>query len=113
MSENVNTPTNEDLGTVDTHVSMPAPETMNYEQTLQLTDVFVNDVTNALGELAYAETHQIIDFVHNNRTNLPISLANQLINQLASFPWKVVKDVMYNINTNQAAYFILNENTQE
>ena len=111
MSENVNeTVANENLGTMD---NMPAPQTMNYEQTLQLTDAFVNDVTTVLGELAYAETHNIIDFVHNNRNGLPVSLANQLINQLASFPRKVVKDVMHNINTNQSAYFVLNETTQE
>ena len=110
MSENVNTPINENLGTIE---NMPVPETMSYEQTLQLTNAFVNDVTTVLGELAYAETHQIIDFVHNNRNALPISLANQLINQLASFPWKVVKDIMHNINTNQSAYFVLNETTQE
>jgi hypothetical protein len=44
MSENVNTPTNENLGTIDTIESMPAPETMNYEETVTMTSAFVNDV---------------------------------------------------------------------
>ena len=113
MSENVNTPTNENLGTVDTIESMPAPETMNYEETVTMTSAFVNDVVAALGELSYAETHEIIDFVRGSKNPIPINLANQLISRLASFPWKIVNNVMHNIEINQSSYFVLNTPTSQ
>lgn len=92
---------------------MPTPQTMNYEQKVKLTDKFVDDVVNSLGELAYAETHEVIDFVKNNKDGLPINLANQLLNKLATYPYNVINSVMHNIETDQTLYFVLETPVQQ
>lgn len=92
---------------------MPAPQTMNYEQLVKLTDKFVEDVVNSLGELAYAETHVIIDFIKNNKEGMPINMANQLLNKLATFPYNVINGVMHNIEIDQSLYFVLETPTQQ
>ena len=88
---------------------MPVPQTMDYEQKVYFSDKFVEDVVNSLGELAYAETHQIIDFVKDNKDGVPINLTNQLLNQLATFPYNVVNGLMHNIENNQNLYFTLKD----
>ena len=92
---------------------MPAPQTMNYEQKVKLTDKFIDDVVNSLGELAYAETHEVIDFVKNNKDGMPINLANQLLNKLATYPYNVISGVMHNIEIDQSLYFVLETPTQQ
>lgn len=92
----------------------PAPETLSYEQQVVFSDKFVEDVINALGDFSYAETHQVIEFVQNNKNGAPINLVNELLNRLASFPWKVVNGIMGVVNTNQEVYFtLLNNGTSQ
>ena len=96
---------NEQLAQPETQ---PAPQTMNYEQSLIVSDKFVDDVIAALGDFAYVETHELIDFVRYNKGKaVPINLLNEYINKLATFPWRAVNGVMYNINNKQEDYFTL------
>jgi hypothetical protein len=85
----------------------PAPNTTTYEVIISTTDKFVNDVINALGEFSYAETNQILSAIQNNR-NMPISNINEILNRIASFPWKAVNGVMTIVSTKQDEYFIVN-----
>ena len=88
--------------------TQPAPQTMNYDQALIVSDKFVDDVIACLGDFAYVETHEIIDFVRYNKGKaVPINLLNEFINKLATFPWRAVNVIMYNINNKQEEYFTL------
>ena len=88
----------------------PAPNTTTYEVIISTTDKFVNDVINALGEFSYAETHHILSAIQNNR-NMPISSINEILNRIASFPWRAVNSVMTIVSTKQDEYFIVNKPT--
>ena len=104
MSENVNN-LNEVTNEVTNEVQ-PVPETMNYEQVVSFTDKFVNDLIESLQDFSYAETHQLINVVKDNRNGVPISVANEILGRVASFPWRAVNGLMNNINSKQDEYFV-------
>lgn len=86
----------------------PAPNTTTYGVIVSTTDKFVNDVINALGEFSYTETHKILSIIQNNR-NMPISSINEILNRIASFPWRAVNGIMAIVSTKQEEYFIINK----
>lgn len=106
MSENVSN-VNETKSEVVSNDVQAVPETMNYEQMVAFTDKFVDDLILSLQEFAYSETHEVIDVVRNNKNSMPISLANQVLARVASFPWRAVNVLMTNVNTNQDEYVVL------
>lgn len=88
--------------------NMPQPETMNYEQTVKLSDNFVNDMHLALDGFSYVEVSEIFKAVDQFKDAMPINLANEIIRRIASFPYSAVKDFMHVIETDQARYLSLN-----
>lgn len=102
--ENVNTNVNEAKAVE----SMPAPQTMNYEQTVKLSDDFVNDMHKALDGFSYVEVSEIFKAVDQLKDAMPINVANEIIRRIASFPYTNVKDFMSTIETDQARYLSLN-----
>lgn len=89
--------------------NMPQPETMNYEQTVKLSDECVNDMHAALDGFSYVEVSKIFNTVDQFRDAMPINLANEVIRAIASFPYSAVKDFMRVIETDQARYLSLND----
>lgn len=88
--------------------TMPAPKTMNYEQTVKFTDEFVRDMTNALNGFAYNEVAEIFKTVDKFKDAMPINLANEIIQRIASFPYYKVAQFMSVIENDQTRYIQLN-----
>lgn len=102
---------NVDVEVVDMNTGQedqPVPNTTNYDVTVDTTDKFVNEVISSLGEFSYAETNNLLSFIQQSRTNVPINIMNDVLSRIASFPWKAVNGVMSNIATHQDEYFIIN-----
>lgn len=88
---------------------MPQPETMNYDQTLILSDMFVNDMYAALDGFAYVEVSEIFKTVEQLKNNMPINVLNEIVRRIASFPYKNVKNLMNVVETNQGLYWSLSQ----
>lgn len=89
--------------------SMPRPQTMNYEQSIKLSDAFVNDLHKALDGFSYSEVAEIFKAVDKLKDGMPINVVNEVISRVASFPYKSVKEFMTVIETDQARYLSLND----
>lgn len=109
MTDNVNV--NE---VVENAPQMPVPETMNYEQTVKLSDDFVNDLHAALDGFAYVEVSEIFKAVNQMKDAMPVNIANEILRRVASFPYAKVVNFMRVVETEQNRYISLNttpENT--
>lgn len=93
---------------VEADATVPAPQTMNYDQTVAFTDAFVADMHTALDGFAYTEVSELFKVVDQMKDKMPINLANEVIRRIASFPYSAVKDFMHNFETNQANYLTVN-----
>ena len=103
MAENVNNVENVDVA--------PVPTTVDYGVTLRLLPKFKSDVTAALSEYAYVETHELIKFVDHNET-APINTVNELVRRISMFPYRGVASVMHVLETDQSQYFEVVDNTE-
>lgn len=92
---------------------MPAPQTMNYEQTFKLSDKFISDMYAALDSFSYLEVNELFTAVEQLRNNMPINVLNEIIRRIASFPYKNVVNLMKVFETNQGEYWQLINNTTE
>lgn len=95
-------------GTVE---QMPAPQTMNYEQTLKLSDKFVSDMYAALDGFSYVEVNELFAAVEQLRNNMPINVLNEIIRRIGSFPYRNVVNLMKTVETRQGDYWQLVNNT--
>ena len=92
---------------MDAIENMPAPQTMNYDQMLVVSDVFVADMYEALDGFAYVEVSEIIKTVEQLKNEMPINVLNEIIRRIASFPYKNVKKLMSVVETDQSKYWSL------
>ncbi len=106
MTKKVNTNENVEE-TQSMNETMPAPQTINYEQKLKLSDKFVEDMNAALDSIAYVEVKDLFNVVENMRNEIPINILNEVIRRIASFPYKNVKNLMHVVETNQSLYWEL------
>lgn len=90
---------------------MPAPQTLNYEQTLRLSDKFVSDMYAALDGFSYVEVNELFTAVEQLRNNMPINVLNEVIRRIGSFPYRNVVNLMKTVETNQGEYWQLVNNT--
>lgn len=90
---------------------MPAPQTLNYEQTLRLSDKFVSDMYAALDGFSYVEVNELFTAVEQLRNNMPINVLNEIIRRIGSFPYRNVVNLMKVVETNQGEYWQLVNNT--
>lgn len=107
MSENTNNTLEQEVARMP-EPKMPAPQTMNYDQTVRLTDDFVNDMHNALDTFAYTEVNEIFKAVDQLKDAMPINIANEIIRRIASFPYNRVASFMHSFEADQSKYVILN-----
>lgn len=105
---------NENVNTVEQEVAqmpepqMPAPQTMDYDQTVTLTDKFVADMHAALDGFAYTEVNEIFKAVDQLKNAMPINIANEIIRRIASFPYNKVANFMHSFEADQSKYVVLN-----
>ena len=88
---------------------MPAPQTMNYDQKLVVSDRFVSDMYTALDSFSYVEVSEIFKTVEALKNEMPINVLNEIIRRIASFPYKNVRDLMLQVETDQSVYWTLIE----
>jgi len=88
---------------------MPAPQTMNYDQKLKLSDRFMTDMYAALDSFSYVEVNEIFKTVEALKNEMPINILNEIVRRIASFPYKNVRDLMLQIETDQSVYWALIE----
>lgn len=114
MNENVNNVVEQEVAQMP-EPKMPAPQTMNYDQTVKLTDAFVADMHMALDGFAYTEVDEIFKAVEQLKDNMPINVANEVIRRIASFPYNKVAPFMHAFEADQTKYVVLNatDNKQE
>lgn len=88
---------------------MPAPQTMNYDQKLKITDKFVADMYASLDSFSYVEVSEIFKTVEALKNEMPINVLNEIVRRIASFPYKNVRDLMLQVETDQSVYWALIE----
>jgi len=84
---------------------MPEPQTINYDQTLKLSQKFVDDSMSILSGLPYVEVNDMVKTILNSGYVLPISAINEIIQRISKYQYNLVKDFMNIIETNQGLYF--------
>lgn len=100
---------NENKEMMEAIEQMPAPQTMDYDQTLKVSDKFVSDMYAALDGFSYVEVCEIFKTVEALKNKMPINVLNEIIRRIASFPYKSVRDLMLQVETDQSVYWTLIE----
>lgn len=92
------------IGTSD----MPPVETLNYDITYQVSNIFLNDLKLTIKDIAYADAKRYFDFLAYYNYVLPIAVLNEFLKMLANLPFKYVAPLFQVIQNKDlfAKYFI-------
>ena len=71
---------------------MPTPQTMNYQASYKISQLFVNDFRRTFQEIAYADYNNLERYI--SRDVIPAALLNELIRTIATYPYKYVAGLM-------------------
>ena len=71
---------------------MPTPQTMNYQASYKISQLFVNDFRRTFQEISYADYKNLERYI--SRDVIPAALLNELIRTIATYPYKYVAGLM-------------------
>ena len=69
---------------------MPPVQTLDYNKTFQITNLFLNDLKITLRDVAYADAKRYFDYLAHYNYILPISILNEFLKLLSDLPMKYV-----------------------
>lgn len=93
--------------------TMPEPQIIDYSAAYKFSDAFIRDLKISLGDIAYVQAVEYLDFVEKNKNGLYVAKLNEFVAKLGHLPYRYVASLMDNIRNPkvQSQYFIkLTEN---
>lgn len=69
---------------------MPPVQTLDYNKTYQVTNIFLNDLKITLKDVAYADAKKYFDYLEHYKYVLPIAILNEFLKMLSNLPMKYV-----------------------
>lgn len=81
---------NKPAGTSD----MPLPQTITYEISYQVTDLFKRDLETILADVAYVDAMKYVKMIESHNSVFTAAVLNEFIRSLTLLPYKVVSPLM-------------------
>lgn len=73
---------------------MPLPQTITYEISYQVTDLFKRDLETILADVAYVDAMKYVKMIESHNSVFTAAVLNEFIRSLTLLPYKVVSPLM-------------------